>query len=513
MKWLITFLLSLTTLFLEAQIVNQQAEFNYPKEAESYSFGSKEYTAFKPSFVPADSLANGLFKGRSKKSEFLLNPAFEILNGIQNGEKPSVYSYMLGADLKFKRGNHWNAGFTYLRNFSSNMNYQQKFINQNGVLPGTNVVSVNAEGMAIADYFSGFVNYKANSIFDFELGYGRNFIGDGYRSLLLSDFANASPYFKINTSFWKLKYTNIFAAHQDIFQVEGEQSLYQKKYSATHFLEWNATKWLSVGLFETIVWQAEEENYTRGFDVNYLNPVIFYRPVEFSVGSSDNALVGANLKITPFKQHVVYFQVLFDEFLLKEIRADIDQAQNPDEDIQSGWWANKYGFQIGWKAYNVFGIEGLKPQVEFNYVRPYTYAHSSRVQAYSNYNLSLAHPLGANFYEFISMLDYQKNRFSYHLQYNQNKKGYSQSFENLGENLQLSNKTRTKEYENFTTQGILHQVRYLSASVDYTLVEDWRAVVSLGYIWREEKIGSKTDINNMIYFSFKTKLFNRYFDY
>jgi hypothetical protein len=35
----------------------------------------------------------------------------------------------------------------------------------------------------------------------FELGYGRNFIGDGYRSLLESDGASPYPYFKINTNF------------------------------------------------------------------------------------------------------------------------------------------------------------------------------------------------------------------------------------------------------------------------------------------------------------------------
>jgi len=513
MKWGCFLILLIFSAASSAQIVNQRAQFNYSTEAESYSYGSSGHTAFKSSFVKNDSLSNGMLGLNSKKSKLVLNPAFELLSGRQNQEDRQVFDYKLGGDLKFNRTNRWNAGLTYMRSFSQNMSYQQSFINENGVLPGTNVVSINDKGVAVADYFSGFVNFRANQIFDFELGYGRNFIGDGYRSLLLSDVGNASPYFKITTSFWKIKYTNLFAAHQDIFQVEGAPEFYRKKYTATHYLDWNATKWLSIGLFETIIWQAEEENYTRGFDVNYLNPVIFYRPVEFSVGSSDNALIGANIKITPIKKHVFYFQLLFDEFLLKEIRADVNQGLNPDDNIQSGWWANKYGFQFGWKAYDVFGIKGLKPQVEFNYVRPFTYAHSSPVQAYSNYNLSLAHPLGANFYEFVSMLDYQKNRWSYHVQFNQNKKGYSSAFENLGENIQFSSTSRSKEYENFTTQGVLHQVRYVRTSVDYIFKKEWQAAFSLGYVWREEKVESRIDVNNMIYFSFKTKLFNQYFDY
>lgn len=513
MKWrcfLILLILSVTSF---AQIVNQRAQFYYTAEAEAYSFGSLEHTAFKSSFLREDSLSSGILALSSKKANLFIQPAFELLNGRQNQDEHEVFDYKLGGALRFNRSNRWNAGLTYMKSFSQNMNYQQSFIRDNGVLPGTNVVAFNNQNVAVADYFSGFINYRANEIFDFELGYGRNFIGDGYRSLLLSDVGNASPYFKITTSFWKIKYTNLFAAHQDIFQVEGDPESYRKKYSATHYLDWNATKWLSIGLFETIIWEAKGNNYNRGFDVNYLNPVIFYRPVEFSVGSSDNALIGANLKITPIRKQVFYFQLLFDEFFLKEIRADVNQALNPDQDIQSGWWANKYGFQLGWKAYDIFGVEGLRPQVEFNYVRPFTYSHSSPVQAYSNYNLPLAHPLGSNFYEFVSRLDYQRNRWSYHLQFNQNKKGYSSAFENLGGNILFSSKSRSKEYENYTSQGVLHQVRYARASVDYIFKKEWQAVFSLGYVWREEKVLSKIDINNMIYFSFKTKLFNQYFDY
>ena len=67
--------------------------------------------------------------------------------------------------------------------------------------------------------------------------------------------------------------------------------------------------------------KQKKETYTRGFDPNYANPFIFYRPVEFSVGSSDNALVGANIKITPFKNHIFYTQFIFDEFLLSEIKS------------------------------------------------------------------------------------------------------------------------------------------------------------------------------------------------
>ena len=75
--------------------------------------------------------------------------------------------------------------------------------------------------------------------------------------------------------------------------------------------------------------------------------------------------VGASLRFKVFKAHIFYGQVLFDEFYLKELRA------------ANGWWANKYGIQIGYKTFDLLNIKGLGLQTEFNTVRPYTYSHAS----------------------------------------------------------------------------------------------------------------------------------------
>ncbi len=467
------------------------------------------HTAFKSSFT--DSLYKKALVAKDwEKGGIRINPAFDFQLGIQNQEENTVYQNSLGVDIQGKYAK-WRFGATYLRNAGKYMQYQTELILKNRTLSGTNVS--HGKNYIQADYISSYINYKANSIFDFELGYGRNFIGDGYRSLLLSDFANASPYLKINTSFWKIKYTNLFSAHQNITNAEGKPSLYQKKYTVSHFLDWSVTKWLSIGLFESIVWQAQEENYTRGFDVNYLNPVILYRPVEFSVGSSDNALVGLNLKVTPFQGHLFYSQLVFDEFLLAEIRADINQFRNPDEDIQSGWWANKYGVQLGWAAFDLFAVEGLQSRVEFNLVRPFTYAHSNPTQAYSNYNASLAHPLGANFHEFVAILNYQTEQWLAKLQFNQSRKGVSPLGSNYGDNLQRSNSSRTKEYENSLTQGIPVFTQFAEFSLGYIIKEEWSSVVSFGVIWREQKVDETAHVNNLFYLKLSSRIFNQYWDY
>ena len=94
-------------------------------------------------------------------------------------------------------------------------------------------------------------------------------------------------------------------------------SRYPKKWNVMHYLDWSVTKWLNIGIFETIIWQNEDSlGVYRGFEFNYLNPVIFLRPVEFSVGSPDNVLMGITGKLTLFKNHILYGQLAIDEFKL-----------------------------------------------------------------------------------------------------------------------------------------------------------------------------------------------------
>lgn len=500
----------LCVLQLSAQIVNEAAFSTYEHQKAMYQKGSGAHTAFKPTFLDSSLQKFPLVISRTPSANFHISPVLDLFYGVQNEESKTVYGRGLGLALDY-RGKKWNSGFTYLRQNARYMNYQREFIRENRVVPGMNVAS--GKTLVSSDYIAGFLNFSPNEIFEFEIGYGKQFIGDGYRSLLRSDAANSSPYLKITTNFWKIQYTNLFTSHQNIFNVEGERDLYEKKYSATHFLDWNVSKWLSIGLFETIVWQAKEGNYTRGFDANYANPFIFYRPVEFSVGSSDNALVGANIKMTPFKNHSFYAQLVFDEFLLEELKADLDQWRNKDQDIQSGWWANKYGVQVGWTAFDLMKIKGLQTRVEFNLVRPYTYAHSSPTQAYSNYNISLAHPLGANFHEFVSIVDYRKKKWNLRLQFNQSRKGLSTGSENLGDNIQVSNRTRAEEYENNLAQGTPVFTQYAETSVGYLFNEFWNMTASLGYIWREQKVDKVAHVNNMIVLRLKTNLYNQYFDY
>ncbi|MBK6525418.1 MAG: hypothetical protein IPG07_07615 [Crocinitomicaceae bacterium] len=166
------------------------------------------------------------------------------------------------------------------------------------------------------------IAYRPHKIFTFLGGYGKNYFGEGYRSLLLSDNASNYPFLKIETAFGGIKYVNLFSVWNDNSINPANKSLDEMKFSATHYLSWNITREFNLSVFESVVWQAKDSLAFRGFDVYYLNPFVFYRPVEYSNGSADNVLLGLNLSYKINRNHCVYSQLIIDEFFLKQIKAD-----------------------------------------------------------------------------------------------------------------------------------------------------------------------------------------------
>ena len=241
------------------------------------------------------------------------------------------------------------------------------------------------------DFFTarGYVNYALSKHINIQLGHDKNFIGNGYRSLVLSDYAPSYFFLKLNTQVWKLQYQNIFASMNADHSI-GDK-LYPKKYFAYHHLSYNIKPNLNIGVFESIVFSRGKGN----FELEYLNPIIFYRSVEQQLGSDDNALLGLDFKWNIKNRLQLYGQVMLDEFLLSAIKE------------RNGWWANKQSAQFGAKYIDAFGLKNLDLNGEFNFIRPYMYQHESRFTNYQHYQQPLAHPMGANLAEVIGVANYQ----------------------------------------------------------------------------------------------------------
>lgn len=238
-----------------------------------------------------------------------------------------------------------------------------------------------------------YVSANLNKYMDLRFGHTRNFIGDGYRSFIMGDMHPEYLNLRLNTRIWKMNYTNIWAELRDPTDIG--YAAQPRHYMATHHLSLNLGKNFNLGLFETILFHRDSGYVNTGFDPNYLNPVIFYKSVENGMNSTDKTIIGINYKYNFLKRFSLYGQVVFAEFVLKELMA------------RNGWQHNKYAIQTGIKHIDFAGINNLDVQAEFNLSRPFMYTSYSAAQSFSNQRQFMAHPIGANFYEGIALVRYQ----------------------------------------------------------------------------------------------------------
>jgi hypothetical protein len=235
----------------------------------------------------------------------------------------------------------------------------------------------------------GYVTFKAAKIIHFTFGQDKLFLGNGIRSLFLSDNSNSQLFLKINTHYKRFDYQNIFTQlhRQDYINYD---HLYPKKFAAMHHLAFNITNYFNVGVFESIVF-ARNNDF---FELAYLNPIIFYRSVEQTLGSRDNATMGFDAKLNIAGHFQLYSSFLLDEFSFSLFKAN------------KYAWTNKFAIQLGAKYIDVLGIKNLDMQIEHNRARPFTYTHKDILGNITHYNQPLAHPLGANFKENIFKVFY-----------------------------------------------------------------------------------------------------------
>jgi hypothetical protein len=399
----------------------------------------------------------------------------------------------------------FSADMTFIGGQVSYPNFTDTIVSQYKVIPGMGLAYGNNNKYTFSN-FTGHISYSPIRIVNFQLGKDKMFIGDGYRSLLLSDVANNYPYFKTNVNIWKLQYSFWYSAFKDIYNTNGSLSNSLNKYGTFHYLSYNARPGFNISFFETEIWQGKDTNRTRNFDPNYLNPVIFYRPVEYSLGSGDNALLGLNSSCKFLKNYKLYGQVVIDEFNLAQIR------------LKKHWWGNKQGFQIGFKYQNVFGIKNLSLQAEYNYVRPYTYSHGSPQQNYSHFNQPLAHPFGANFTESLGFLSYKHERWQIDLKgtYAVIGKDTAGSSYSVGQNIFLSYNLRgnNNEYGHLIMQGVKTTFAQGEIKFSYFVIRGLNLRFEAGYIQRYLKNDhGYFNQTPFVYIGIKTSMYNFYRDF
>lgn len=470
-----------------------------------------------------DSLMNIDIEGLNKQTWLYRKLFKEHLVEIK-GDDYNVYADLLGdfeigKDFKNKR-NLWlntrgfqfggNVGdkFSFYINGRENQGRFARYINDfivaNQVVPGQGYGKLTADVQDWANV-STLISYTPSKHLNLALGYDKNFIGDGYRSMLLSDNASNYSFFRLRASLGSIQYQTIYAYMLDpgAPKLTTDRRLGDRgKWMAAHYVDWNATNRLSIGFFQAITWADAEVEGKRGFDFNYVHPFVFLRPIEnTNTTSPDKMRLGFNAKYEILNKTALYGQFMFDEFTAKEFFK------------KNGYWANKWAIQVGFRGSDLFKVQNLNYLAEFNTARPYTYAHFDRLSNYAHYNQALAHPYGANFREFLGILNYSYKKFDFSGQANYAIYGLDLLGGNYGKDIFKSYDTRSLNYGSHVGQGLKTDLYFLQGKVAYLINPKYNVRLELGGIIRQEKNNLYNDKTAIFTFGLRTSFRNLYYDF
>ena len=520
-----------------------QSELNIPFTHQIYDdlsfyFDQNEntHTGFKPflfseasKHVDLDAQKLPLFKNKSSKSGkklwnehffkvqkddywFTVNPVFDLQLGKDNSDIKYTYNNTRAIQIQGGLGKKFNFSASIYESQGRFAEYINNFIRNNrpaggeggdGLVPGrgkAKFFKTNSFDYPVAEAY---LSYTPSKFFNFQFGHGKNFIGDGYRSMMLSDVATSYPHLKITTNFWKIKYTNLWMWLEDVRPEVNLNGVSARKFVALHHLSWNVTKKFNLSLFEATITKKDKNN---GFDINYFNPIIFYRAVEFSRGSAGgNAIIGLGTKYKLTKNISTYTQFVLDELTVGKFFDG------------SGYWANKFGLQVGAKYYNAFKINNFYLQGEFNLARPYTYSHQTPTLNYGHYNQPLSHLWGSNFWEFVGIARYKKDRWFGSAKINYGSKGFDHSGINYGGDIYKSNDYRIANSGIEMLQGDNTRIFITDLQAGYLINPTTNLRLFGGFTYRNfnptQPITNFKEATTWFTIGLKTDLFNTYFDF
>lgn len=426
-------------------------------QADNFEYSSSESTRTQKSLWNT-----GIYKHRAALGDVTGNNYAFIINPVahQKFEYDKHFGQILwlnnrGVEIRGKIGNSFSF-YTQVSDVQQMSNtWDREFYHADSVIPGQAFLKTT-DGVNF-DYWaaSGYAAWQAGKYFDIQFGHARNFIGNGYRSLMMSDFSRDNLFLRVNTRVWKINYTNIWGQMYD-YVVPGQRRLPKRHYYATTYANINITKRFNLGLFQTISFQRDSGYGNPGYDAQYLNPIIFYKPIENGLNSPDKTIIGFDMKYNFAKHFSLYSQVVLSEFIFGNLISN------------NGWAGNKAGVQIGLKYIDVFGVSNLDLQLEHNRVRPYMYTSFEPKNAYVNYNQNMAHPLGANFKEHIAIVRYQPTTKTFiTLQGIYSTYGNDDDTSNWGKDIRKPYYTYEKEYGNTIGQGITTHMLIADLMISY----------------------------------------------
>ncbi|MCE3228102.1 MAG: hypothetical protein K0S32_2653 [Bacteroidetes bacterium] len=359
--------------------------------------------------------------------------------------------------------------------------YLKKSSLATGIIPGQGRwKAFEGNGFDYA-FSSGFVSYQPVKNLNLQFGHGKQKIGYGYRSLLLSDNSFNYPYVKFTQQWWKgrIQYSNIYALLMNLepataIPVPNTERLFQKKAASFQYLSVNPVKFLNIGLFQGMIWQAADKKNRQHLHWQYFNPVIFTNLPEYGLNNQNNILVGGDIRFKITNKLNVYGQLMADD--LSGIKST----------------GNGFGYQAGINYFDALGLKNLFLQAEYNSVNEGSYTGpigATTNQSYSHYSQYLAYTPGHG-NEFIFMANYKIKRLHFNASYN---------------------------YQDVPRDGdYYYNNQIIGLRTGFLLNPSYNLQLSLGYTHRVQNFPNFKNLSNetnFIYLGLRTNFYNIYSDF
>lgn len=428
-----------------------------------------------------------LLKVEPKKEKFKLrvDPLLNLEAGrdLLDTSKSTLYTNTRGLIASGYIGERVYFESIISENQSFLPNYLSEAANSTSVIPGQGRWKpYKTSGFDYA-FSSGFVSVQATKQFNIQVGHGKHKIGNGYRSLLLSDNSFNYPFVKFTQQWFKgkLQYSNIYSVFMNLVPASKipnpyTERLFQKKAASFQYLSWNVNRSFNFSLFQGMIWQAGDERNQQHLSWQYFNPIIFGNLITYGLNNKNNILTGLDAKLKISDRMNLYAQLMLDKL--------------KDEHSDAAW-----GWQLGINYFNALGIKGLFIQVEYNSVTFGSYTNvngSSTDQSYSHYNQNIAYTPN-NGQEFIFVADYKLKRFFANVKYNYQSIPYQ---------------TNGMNYYSY--------LNILNGKIGYLINPSYNLNIYLGLLYRTQNFSifsPQNQTTNYIYIGFKTSIYNLYYDF
>lgn len=325
-------------------------------------------------------------------------------------------------------------------------------------------------------FSSGFFSFQANKHLNIQAGHGKQKVGYGYRSLLLTDNALTYPYLRV-TQQWlkgKLQYTTVYALFSNLVSASkvinpNAERLYQKKAAAFQYLSFNPNKGINVGLFQSLICAPGDSTNTQHLPWQYFNPLLFSNLASYGLDSKNNINIGADLRCKLNSSFNVYAQALLD-YVAGSKRSKAAGA-----------------LQFGFNYFDAFSLKGLRIQAEVNHTFGDVYKTEKGALNYTQYGQTIGFvPMEGT--ELIANLFYRYKRL-----FVQGKAQYLQ---------------HTASFAAAST------ITSLSGNAGIVVNAAYNMQLSAGALVRMQNFATFSSANtNYFYLSLRTNIYNFYYDF